>query len=87
MQRIPEISNSYSLIEEIVFGFTQSVNQKKYIDMKNIDMISGNDNRLYYITRNYFDIIRGEYRPFFRSVTAFGSTKTGAQTLIDQLTI
>ena len=34
MQRIPEISNSYSLIEEIVFGFTQSVNPKKYIDKK-----------------------------------------------------
>ena len=55
--------------------------------MKNIDMISGNDNRLYYITGNYFDIIRGEYRPFVRSVTAFGRTKIGAQTLIDQLTI
>ena len=30
---------------------------------------------------------RGEYRPFLRSVTAFGSTKIGAQILIDQLKI
>ena len=30
---------------------------------------------------------RGEYRPFLRSVTAFGRTKIGAQILIDQLKI
>ena len=31
--------------------------------------------------------VRGEYRPFLRSVTAFGRTKIGAQILIDQLKI
>ena len=30
------------------------------------------------------NIIRGEYRPFLRSVTAFGRTKIGAQTFIVQ---
>ena len=30
-------------------------------------------------------IWRGEYRPFLRSVTAFGRTKVGTQILIDQL--
>ena len=33
------------------------------------------------------NIIRGEYRPFLRSVTAFGRTKIGAQILINQLKI
>ena len=32
-------------------------------------------------------IIRGEYRLFFRLVTAFEHTKIGAQILIDQLKI
>ena len=30
---------------------------------------------------------RGEYRPYLRSVTAFGCTKIGTQILIDQLKI
>ena len=76
--RVSVLSNTEDLnihVSNVITGKNESNILTKDISCKFICRFDGKN------------IIRGEYRPFLRSVTAFGRTKIGAQILINQLKI